>query len=199
MDLPAHMLTVDQILDLMEERFIRNYRADVKADAKYKYDVNKAYAEIASPPRHNGPYMWITVNARPEITPEAIVKKAHKAFKKRWIEHAIYSLEQRAEEFPYEGFHIHAVVKKGAKSPFEALRELKSTFNTLCDTNNPHCFHVRYLEVDDARDKVAYLLGLKRPEKLAKVELDKRLRSDYGYPDYWTYNAVPQILLEPRE
>lgn len=196
---PTHLMTVDQILDLMELRFMQEYATDVKCEAKRKYDVNRAYAEIASPVRHNGPYMWITVNPMAEIRPEMVVKKAHKAFKKKWINYALYSLEQRSEELPYKGYHIHCILNKGTKSPYEALREFKSTFKTICDTSNPACLHVRYFEEDQARDKAAYLLGLKRTDKLAKVEMDKKMRTNFGWPDYWTSNAVPQILLEPRE
>lgn len=192
-----HLLTGDQILDLMEEDFKTEYSVDVKTVARTKFDQNKAYADIASPIKYNGPYMWITLNPMEHILPEMIMKKAHKAFKKRWITHSVYSLEQRSEELPYKGFHVHCVLHKGDKIPSEASRELKSTFNTICDTSNPHCLHIRYLDHDSAKDKVAYLMGLKRSEKLAKVNLDKQMRSDYGYPDYWTVNAVPQSLLEP--
>ena len=190
---------IKAILDKMEARFLRDYNADVKCAARHKFDVNKAYAEIASPIQYNGPYMWVTLNPRPEITPEAIVKKAHKAFKKKWIAHSVYSIEQRSEELPYTGFHIHCVINKGNKSPSEARRELQSTFNTICDTSNPQCLHIRYYEIEDAKKKVSYLLGLKRTEKLEKVNLDQQMRSDYGFPAYWTFNAVPNTLLEPRE
>lgn len=185
----------DLVLSI-EEAVTREYNNNVKLAVKRKHDEMQAYRELLKSESRNGPYMWITVNANPSVEPEMLLKACKKAFTKSWISHSIWALEQRSESLPYSGYHVHAIVHKGDKPPYDSKRGCKTTLSHVCEVENGHCLYIRYLDDDQAREKVLYLLGHKRDSKMIKVQMDISMRENLGIPPYFVHNVLPQNLLE---
>lgn len=189
---------IQEMVRRIEESVTREYHNSIKLAVQRKFDEADAYRIMYKETVRNGPYMWITVNAKDSVDPEDLLKACRKAFTKSWCKHSIWALEQRAEEPPYKGYHVHGVIYKGDKPPYDAKRGCKSTLKKVCNVDNGHCLYIRYLELDDAKEKVMYLLGNKRDQKMSKVEADKKMRENLSIPPYFVHNWDSQNLLESQ-
>lgn len=195
MEDPPH---IKDMIRRIEESVTRHYHNSVKLAVQRKFDEANAYRELYKSEVRNGPYMWITVNALPSIDPEDLLKACKKAFTKSWCKHSIWSLEQRAEGPPYSGYHVHGIIYKENKPPYDAKRGCKTTLKKVCQVDNSSCLYIRFLELEDAKDKVMYLLGNKRDKKMSKVEADRMMRENLSIPPYFVHNWESTSLLDSQ-
>lgn len=132
-------------------------------------------------------HILLTVNVKPEVTLEMMVKKINKMTKKKWINDYIIAIEQRAELSADlgTGLHFHAIIPRSIE-PARARKELKSTFNSVCDTSNVHCMNMRWLKEKELPKVIKYLQGQKKDSsKDAKCQMDILFRQ---------LNKLPSLL-----
>lgn len=117
----------------------------------------------------------------------------------------IYSVEQRAEEGVEVGTHVHILFEKSNNPPSKIQRAFTTYFfdkyvGTHAALDYKYGFPEKVL-----KDKVKYIMGIKKTEKMAKVHNDRRLKDAYGIPWYIVvesgviYDMVQEIEAEQRE
>lgn len=96
----------------------------------------------------------------------------------------IYSVEQRAEEGAEVGTHVHILFNKNNNPPSKIQRAFTTYFfDKYVGTHA--ALDWKYLGTEKVlKDKVKYIMGYKKPEKMAKVVNDRRLKDSYGL-DWW--------------
>lgn len=135
--------------------------------------------------------LFITINYKPEPTeyksppigkpvPDSIpyiyasetlekIARAHnKLINKKWIKDLAYVFESGENEH----LHTHILIHRNGKVPSEVIREFKSPVSKLCNTENPHCFNVKFLpdDPDIWLQKIEYMMGNKTDSKLESVK-----------------------------
>lgn len=118
-------------------------------------------------------YLWITVNPKPQTPLPALIKSIHKMYSKKWIQGSAYVFETTNKEHN----HSHGLIKCQYEYA-RAIKELKSTVEKICDTNNSHCFNVALVSEEIARQKYQYLKGLKQEKKQENVNLTINWRQE---------------------
>ncbi len=136
--------------------------------------------------RTKPPYLFITINAKSEITNTNFIKAIFKMLSKKWLTSYIGAFEFYGTELD-KHTHFHMLVNRKSKIPSEVIRELKRSVYQICDTENPHIFNVKYLQNEEAvlQQKVNYILGIKKEEKNESVELNSISRKKYGLKPYY--------------
>ena len=77
-------------------------------------------------------YLFITINARQNITFEELFEVMPKLTKKKWLTDYIYVFEQRSEiQYDYSGYHVHMILKRNGKKLFDIRKEFKSTLKHI--------------------------------------------------------------------
>lgn len=94
----------------------------------------------------------------------------------------IYSVEQREEDGPERGTHIHILFEKNNNPPSKIQRAFTSYFyDKYVGTHAALDFKYGFPQ-NILKDKVKYIMGIKKPEKMAKVFNDRRLKESYHIP-----------------
>lgn len=134
----------------------------------------------------NNPYIWLCVNPGPTVTFNDFKLLVNKMITKVWIKSYVYVYEQRGinEMEVGKGFHLHAIIKRpDDKKPSHCVRELSNTFKKCCDTSNFHFFQTKFIDEDEYRRKLEYILGTKEStsenQKDLKQAMDKVFRGKY--------------------
>lgn len=123
-------------------------------------------------------YCFITVNPQPLITLKDFQKNIDKMLQKKWLTQYVYVLEQRGtcEEELGKGFHLHMIIMKPeGKSQAHCIREIASTFKKQCDTSNYHCYNTKWINEEEYKRKLEYILGTKESTE----ENNKQLKQEY--------------------
>lgn len=133
---------------------------------------------------HNNGYVFITINPKPQVSLEEFDRQVRKAIGRNMFDGVCAVYEQRGtnEEEIGKGFHAHILAKRNLDyKPSKVANNLKNTFKSVCDVNNPALLNIQHIGEDFAQDKQDYILGIKTGEgKSIKQELDVvwRLKND---------------------
>lgn len=111
-------------------------------------------------------YLWVTVNPKPETTLPDLTKSIHKMYSKKWIQGSAYVFENTDNNH----IHSHGLIKCTYEYA-RAIRELKSSVEKICNTNNSHCFNVALVTEEIAKQKYEYMKGQKQESKMDNVNL----------------------------
>lgn len=138
------------------------------------------------------PYMFITVNPKPDCTLVQFQQLIHKMLLKKWLKSYVYVLEQRStnEEEIGKGFHMHIIIKKpDGKSVAHMIREIASTFKKVCDISNYHCYNTKQISEEEYKRKLVYILGRKQDvDKEAKQDIDRLWRQRMNIKSFYFSN-----------
>ena len=175
---------------------IKYYRQEIRL-GRYHYLLPADIAEklSISNDRYNQkpPYVFLTANFREGVSLEDFTKSVHKAANKAWITWVMYCFEQRAENSEYHGFHAHMILCRGDKRPFELIREFKSTFRHVLDSDNPGILNIKFIEQKNVIQKVDYIKGIKQTDKMLKAAMDKPWRKSVGLQDLYELGATSLV------
>ena len=136
-------------------------------------------------------YLFITINARQNITFEEIFEVMPKLTKKKWLTDYIYVYEQRSEiQYDYSGYHVHMILKRNGKKLFDIRKEFKSTLKHICDVANPHILNIKNIKDSaDLKRRVNYITNFKADvNKHAKQYNDINFREHYKLERYYVSN-----------
>lgn len=132
------------------------------------------YEEILSKIDDDTKLAWVTFNPSPQTPLTTILKLCDNIVKKKWIDNASYSLEQRGKDSSTmgTGIHVHFLFKDIKKPVSHIHREI---FNTVKNyVGNPRHVKVQTFPGRFYSDKYEYLLGNKwDEEKSSSIEVDK--------------------------
>lgn len=141
-------------------------------------------------------YCFYTVNFKPEYDNKLDeVDKLLKEFansQKYVKDNFCYTIEQRSEGDEPSGVHCHILFKKGDFSPSKISRAFKNKFFDKY-VGTPASLDYRY--TNDYLEKLRYILGLKKSEKMRKVYADRRIRVTHGLLHYYN-NGFDQEIEE---
>jgi len=133
-------------------------------------------------------YYFLTVNPKPSITLEELLKTIQKAMQKKWISYYLYVIEQRGENIEElgKGIHTHIIFNKGIKH-CKVIKEMSNTFKGLCDVSNFHLFNIASIGDEEKKRKIEYITGTKADEeKHLKQEMDIIFRQEKKLKSYYT-------------
>ncbi len=144
---------------------------------------------IADVKQGTNPYCFYTVNLRPEFDNKIEeIEKDLKEFcdKCKYLRDSqyCYSIEQRSEDDDTKGLHMHILFDKGVNAPSKLQRAFKNKFFDKYVGSNA-CLDYKYITEQMFANKLKYILGVKKPEKMAKVFQDRRLREEKGIQHYY--------------
>lgn len=139
-------------------------------------------------------YIMFTVNFKPGLKPEDVMKKVHKFHQKIWVESYLTCFEWRKP--PEEGMHIHTKVwLKPDKDPYVCKREVYNTFKDLVG-NSLHV-HARYSNTEGCFEK--YICGLREDEEKDTYKLSQLLRKKYKLEEIYYSTDRPELPIDPDE
>jgi IS1 family transposase len=136
-------------------------------------------------------YLFITINARQNITFEELFEVMQKLTKKKWLTDYIYVFEQRSEiQYDYSGYHVHMILKRNGKKLFDIRKEFKSTLKHICDVSNPHILNIKNIKDNtDLKRRVNYITNFKADvNKHVKQYNDINFREHYKIERYYASN-----------
>lgn len=138
-------------------------------------------------------FFWVTVNPRKDVELPKLITTVSKMYKKKWIQNYFYVYETTKNNHN----HSHGLIKAKYESA-RARKELGNSVKDICDISNVHCFKFVELTEEKAKQKLLYMLGQKKTQKLDDVQLTQEWREKEHLKPYYS-SEVPPILLEPRE
>lgn len=131
------------------------------------------------------PFMFITINPTKDISLQMLKKKVEKFTARRIIQKYSYVYEVRSDDEKEPGLHTHMVIRYQNIRPYDFKVAAKNTFKDICDTNNPHCLNFKQITDEMVEDKISYMLGSKKDEKLAGVLLSVNYRKENNLDDIY--------------
>lgn len=178
----AYLAALEGFLKTAYQReMVRNFMEDgtlpyVPKDPKLLKMLESQANAVSSKP----PYLFVTVNPRPEVTLTELKKSIEKFLKKKSISQYFYVYEVRTEN---TGLHCHILLKYDIK-PYDFKRSTKNTFKNVCDSSNPSCLNFKFVEEDTLQSKVEYLLGDKKDSKKKGVNFSIEYRKKNNIPAF---------------
>lgn len=118
-------------------------------------------------------FFWITINPKEDITLPQLIKVQQKMIKKKWIQTYAYVYETTVNKH----IHTHTLLRSDYE-PARARKEIANTIKDICNVAIPACFKFVIVDEDQAREKLAYMLGKKKKGKMESVELTKKWREE---------------------
>lgn len=139
-------------------------------------------------------YVMITVNYKDndiKNLPE-ILKIHNKFLKRRMCKDFHYAcIEQRSvDENQIYGIHSHFVIDRNEYKPSKLMSLIKNTFKNVCLVNNPQILNFKWFHKDMLEEKISYIKGIKKDDKMAKVSVDKIFRKQYNIPNFFSHNKL---------
>lgn len=116
-------------------------------------------------------FFWITINPRPGVSLPELMKVQEKMISKKWIQSYAYVYENTDKGH----IHTHTLIK-AEYEPSRARKEIASTAKSICDVSNVHIFKFVVLDAEKAKQKLSYMLGNKKPNKMQGVDLTTKWR-----------------------
>lgn len=173
-DFYKHAFKAQIVCDFMQEGTIPY----VPSNQVQKQLLDKAIANACTKP----PYCFLTINPKPGITLSELQKKVEKFVKRKFIHAHKYVYEIRKEND--QGLHCHMLVHYTCK-PYDLKRGAKSTFNAICNVNDPHILNFVFIKNEDINQKVEYMKGMKQDKKLPGVKLTQLYRKKHKLLDIY--------------
>lgn len=143
---------------------------------------------------HNNGYCFITINPKPEVSFDTFRKQVEKAVGRNMFVEVRYVYEQRGTNMDEagKGFHAHILAKRNLSyKPSKISGNLKNTFKSVVDVNNPSLLNIQHIGEDFAKDKNEYIDGVKTGEgKDVKQEIDVEWRKSLGLSVIYGENII---------
>lgn len=140
-------------------------------------------------------YCFYTVNFKPEFDSKILemdeLMNSFATSQKYVKDNFCYAIEQRSEGDVPTGVHCHILFKKGEFSPSKISRAFKNKFFDKY-VGTPACLDYRY--INDYKQKLRYILGIKDKPKMPKVYHDRKIRDAVGLPHYRSIGFDDEII-----
>lgn len=107
---------------------------------------------------------------------------------KKWIMNYIYCVEQRSEiDTEFKGFHVHVIVESAkSKRKSEIIREFYSSYKLYLGDKQK--IDVRQFDSKILPNKLNYIQGIKKDEKMKKCDIDIIFRNIYKIEKLYSNN-----------
>lgn len=155
-------------------------------------DIGKDFfvADSKAGRKSQQPMKFITINAKDGIDPKEFWEQMAKCVKKQKLQakRGYYVLEQRSEgdQDPY-GWHIHWLVDlEGTTSDSVVCQQVYQCFQRFVAGKNYVDYRPIYNE-EQWNQKLEYMKGNKKTDKIPKVWKDRVLRPDLEIPEIISY------------
>lgn len=137
----------------------------------------------------NNSHAFFTVNFKPDCQDFENIHEVMNDFttKCKFVkDDFMYAIEQRSEELESagSGAHVHILFKKGDNAPSKIERAFKQKFFDKY-VGNPAHLDYRYITSDKVEEKMSYILGIKKKEKMCKVLIDRQHRLHKNVKDFY--------------
>lgn len=145
-------------------------------------------------------HCFYTVNFKPEMKCMAEADKIVKTYldKCKLITDYSYTIEQRSEEGEAEGIHAHILFDKNEAPSKYKTAFTKFFFDKYVGTHA--CLDFRYINPEQAPQKMEYIMGIKSKEKMPKVHNDYKIKKGLNINQYtYTEGHAPLIRQIERE
>lgn len=139
-------------------------------------------------------FFWVTINPKPGVELPTIIRSVSKMYKKKWIDCYAYVYENTEKGH----IHSHGLIKCKYESA-RARKELCNSVKDICDVHNVHCFKFVILDKEKAYQKMVYMCGQKKSEKMANVKLTEEWREKEMIKPIYTSDELPILLVRPEE
>lgn len=184
----------DEILSTATNTWLENRKNSAEVNGE-----SRAYGELAFREKlisvksekvgKSEKFLWITVNPIKGTSLPNIIRAVRKMYQKAWIQKYAYVYETTSNNH----MHSHGLIK--CKYEYKrAVKELGNTVKDICDINNTHCFKVIVVTEDVAMQKMLYLLGKKKLEKMPDVELTRAWRKEEKLCEIYQSKEAPILL-----
>ena len=191
---PMDEYTKSKIHQLYEEEKWLLIKQKLKVLVKKDWEQGKicknfkeVYEKLSIDENDKCEWIWMTVNPRPEIKLEEMVKVVEKYVKRTFIEKYVYVYEQRASKENNKnigtGIHSHILIKRNMEaniSIYDIKKRTKMAFKNITDVNNNKIFHYKNMPEKYVIDKINYMtnknLDEEHKDKEQKQDMDKEWR-----------------------
>lgn len=127
------------------------------------------------------PYLWLTINPMPGVGLKELQKVVAKLLSKVSIKSYAYSYEVRNSE--NKGLHVHLALFYSAK-PYDFKRSIRSTCKGIVgNVKDPNIINFKFVDDVAILEKIEYLMGNKKPEKMAGYLASVAFRKANGLPE----------------
>lgn len=163
--------------------------ATLEFKAKVINDQILANYEHAMNKEHKSQLFSLCVSPKPGTSWLQFYGLCEKAMKKKWIKDFLYCYEQRSDEEPYHGWHLHAcIARPEGKNPSEIRKEFLSTFKDVIGETKKgqmHAVHLDFRKNEAFTNFSQYILGNKQEDKLPKSRADIAWRASIKLQPYY--------------
>jgi acetone carboxylase gamma subunit len=152
-------------------------------------------------------HCFYTINFRPEFNTNEKITEIEKELKEftekcKYVgEKYAFCIEQRSEDISsVNGVHCHILFEKGENAPSKIQRAFKNKFFDKF-VGTPACLDYRYTTSDKVTEKLSYILGIKKKEKMSKVYIDRQMRKNLGLQQFYEkgFNEDIEKLIKDNE
>lgn len=183
---------------LIDEEQYEHFPSYCGDELKKLHTLKKKADNITDIKQGNNSHCFFTINFKPDCQDFENIEEVMTDFttKCKFVKDDFaYAIEQRSEEIDSagQGAHVHILFKKGDNAPSKIERAFKSKFFDKY-VGNPAHLDYRYITLDKINEKLQYICGVKKKDKMPKVFVDREHRVNVKVKDiYFTKNYLPPI------
>lgn len=174
-----------------EEGLTQLHKLKVKAD------------NITDIKQGNNTHCFFTINFKPDSQDIENVEEVMQDFTKKCSfvkDDFVYAIEQRSEEMETagQGTHVHILFEKGNNAPSKIERAFKGKFFDK-HVANVAALDYRYITQDKVKEKLEYICGVKKKDKMPKVYIDRQFREEKKVKDIYPHSNYFTLISETLE
>jgi len=156
-------LTGRKMKTILEQEFKLESLGEFHKGLKEMIDANSIKIKEQLAVANNNGYVFITINPKPGVKLQELIKKSNKLINRKMFVNAIWAYEQRGSTLADtgKGFHIHILAKRNLNyKPSKVIRNTRNTCKGLVgNENNNSQLNIQIIGEDFAQDKKNYFLG----------------------------------------
>lgn len=176
---------------LLEQRYELEQCGELLKSVKHEIDSNKQLLKEAIAKKHNNGWLWVTINPKPDVSLESLVKIAKKLQKRAFVDECMWVVEQRGhnEETLGKGIHVHMLIKRKLDyKPYKCMKYLRNGCKKIVgNINNDNHVFIKVIGDEYAKDKIMYMSpgGKNGDGKDKKQDMDVIYRKNQGLEPFY--------------
>ena len=155
---------------------------------RYEIELDGKIKELRAK-EHNNQFCFITVSPKESVSLEEFKKAIEKCVTRNMFKSYLYVYEQMGKTTDElgKGFHAHVLVKRNLNyKPSKIAINLKNTFKSITNVNNPQVLNIQHIGEDFAKHKIEYMTSINTGEgNDVKQEVDVVWREEIGLLPYY--------------
>lgn len=156
-------LTGRKMKTILEQQFKLETLGEFHLGLKEMINTNDKKIKEQLAVSHNNGFVFITINPKPGVTLQQLVKKVDKLTHRKMFSHALWAYEQRGSTMANagKGFHCHILAARNLNyKPSKVIKNTRNTCKSLVgNENNNSQLNIQVIGEDFAQDKRNYFLG----------------------------------------